>query len=161
MVERLQRLDWIFERSPVYFVTACTHNRRAILTDARVHKRVLQFAADGLNHGAWLGAFVLMPDHLHAFVALGNGDGQRPPLQLGQWVKALKGALSEVLRNTGVEGPYWQKGFFDHLLRSEESYTEKWDYVRQNPVRAGLVRRWEDWPYFGEPFPLELRKDHL
>jgi len=35
--------------------------------------------------------------------------------------------------------PHWQDGFFDHLLRSDESYGEKWNYVLQNPVRAGLV----------------------
>ena len=40
--------------------------------------------------------------------------------------------------------------FFDHLLRSEESYAQKWDYVRENPVRAGLVKNVEDWPYAGE-----------
>lgn len=46
--------------------------------------------------------------------------------------------------------PVWQRGFFDHVLRSDESYAQKWDYVRENPVRAGLVKRAEDWPYAGE-----------
>ena len=44
----------------------------------------------------------------------------------------------------------WQRGFFDHLLRSAESYGQKWNYVRENPVRAGLVAQPEDWPYAGE-----------
>jgi hypothetical protein len=44
----------------------------------------------------------------------------------------------------------WQPGFFDHLLRNTESYGQKWEYVRENPVRAGLVARAEDWPYHGE-----------
>jgi len=44
----------------------------------------------------------------------------------------------------------WQRGFFDHLLRSEESYGQKWNYVRENPVRAGLVARVEDWRFAGE-----------
>jgi putative transposase len=48
------------------------------------------------------------------------------------------------------QDPVWQRGFFDHLLRSEESYAQKWDYVRENPVRAQLVERVEDWPYAGE-----------
>ena len=43
-----------------------------------------------------------------------------------------------------------QRGFFDHLLRSAESYGQKWNYVRENPVRAGLVEKAEDWPYAGE-----------
>jgi hypothetical protein len=36
------------------------------------------------------------------------------------------------------------------MLRSSESYSEKWDYVVENPVRAGLVGRADDWPYAGE-----------
>jgi len=44
----------------------------------------------------------------------------------------------------------WQRGFFDHFLRNEESYGQKWNYVRENPVRAGLIQRFEDWPYAGE-----------
>ena len=70
MVERLRRLEWIFDRTPVYFVTACTANRRKLLTSPDVHQRLIQFGEDGPAYGAWLGAYVLMPDHLHAFVAL-------------------------------------------------------------------------------------------
>ncbi|HSP44953.1 MAG TPA: hypothetical protein VLO30_03075, partial [Chthoniobacterales bacterium] len=46
--------------------------------------------------------------------------------------------------------PVWQRRFFDHVLRSDESYTQKWNYVRENPVRAGLVMNATDWPYAGE-----------
>jgi hypothetical protein len=43
-----------------------------------------------------------------------------------------------------------KEGFFDHVLRSDESYSQKWNYVRENPARAGLVNSAEDWPYQGE-----------
>jgi len=46
--------------------------------------------------------------------------------------------------------PIWQRGFFDHVLRNDESYGHKWNYVRENPVRAGLVTKADDWPYSGE-----------
>jgi REP element-mobilizing transposase RayT len=154
MVERLQRLERVFQRHPIYFLTAVTADRRAILADAFVRAAVEQFALAGPGHGAWLGGYVLMPDHLHAFVAL---DDQQ--LSLSTWMKSLKNALSKTLRTAGVAAPHWQKGFFDHLLRSTESYAEKWVYVRENPARAGFVARAEDWPYAGEPFPLELRPD--
>ena len=39
---------------------------------------------------------------------------------------------------------------FDHVLRNDESYAQKWEYVRENPVRAGLVAEWHEWPYQGE-----------
>ncbi len=57
-----------------------------------------------------------------------------------------------------VRRSHWQKGLFDHILRSAESCEEKWHYVRENPVRANLVSNWEDWPYRGEPERLEYRK---
>ena len=56
----------------------------------------------------------------------------------------------KTLKNATFPAPHWQKGFFDHVLRSEESYEQKWRYVRENPVRAGLVYKAEDWPYAGD-----------
>jgi len=56
----------------------------------------------------------------------------------------------QILRAAGLPPPLWQKQFFDHLLRSSESYESKWRFVCENPVRAGLVEAVEDWPYGGE-----------
>ena len=50
----------------------------------------------------------------------------------------------------GISAPHWQKGFFDHVLRSHESASQKWEYVKNNPVRHGYVACAEDWPYQGE-----------
>jgi putative transposase len=80
-------------------------------------------------------------------------------LTLANWVKALKGALSKTLRDQNVGAPYWQKGFFDHVLRSRDSYSQKWDYVRNNPVRAGLTKNADDWPFAGRIVDLEFRHD--
>jgi REP-associated tyrosine transposase len=61
--------------------------------------------------------------------------------------------MSVALRSPGL----WQPGFFDHILRSGESYAEKWNYVRENPVRAGVVKNADDWPYQGKNVLLESR----
>lgn len=50
----------------------------------------------------------------------------------------------------GYTSPLWQPEFFDHVLRSSVSYEEKWVYVRNNPVRAGLVQSADEWKYQGE-----------
>ncbi len=68
----------------------------------------------------------------------------------------LKKALSKELKNCGHDLPHWQPAFFDHLLRSTESYTEKWEYVYRNPARAGLVENPGDWPYSGQIVPLRF-----
>jgi len=73
----------------------------------------------------------------------------RDDFTLAQWMNGLKRAISVALGAT-KKRPLWQPGFFDHVLRSDESYSQKWEYVRENPVRAGLVGRIDEWPYQGE-----------
>ena len=148
---RLRRLDRVFVDSPIYFITACSVDRWPILDCEPVHNAFRTFCLNSPQHGAWVGRYVLMPDHLHLFVTVVE-------ISLSNWVKSLKNTLSKTLRLLGCDAPHWQKGFFDHLLRSGESYSQKWDYVRENPVRAGLVEIAEDWPYAGEIHNLEYRK---
>jgi len=121
-----------------------------------IHSRLVDFAEEGEDRGAWLGDYVLMPDHLHLFVAV---DDTR--ITLSEWMKSLKNALSQTLRNNRIPSPHWQKGFFDHVLRGGESYSGKWEYVRQNPVRAGLVEEANAWKFMGKVFPLEFRDDRV
>jgi REP element-mobilizing transposase RayT len=154
--DRLGRLGRIYVRAPIYFLTACTAQRRPILAKQDVHEAFIRFARQGPVHGVWIGAYVLMPDHLHAFVAL---DAER--VTLSALVKSLKNVLPKKLRERGVAPPHWQKGFFDHVLRSQESAAEKWKYVRENPVRAGLVGYSSDWRYLGEIFALDYRVERL
>jgi REP element-mobilizing transposase RayT len=87
---------------------------------------------------------LIMPDHVHLFVR-GN-----QVFRLGPWVARLKQALAKAAGLSRAKTQLWEEGFFDHVLRSDESYAQKWNYVRENPVRTGLVKSVEDWPYQGE-----------
>ena len=51
----------------------------------------------------------------------------------------------------------WQRDFWDTQMRSRAHYDEKWAYGRMNPVRQGLVRSPDEWPFQGEVFPLAWR----
>ena len=119
-----------------------------------------------------------MPDHVHLFVCgdaefrLGRWIAMRKQA-LAKACSRLPAASGEdVARSESVESgsplapptgrrlqraesvqpahTIWQRGFFDHVLRKDESYGQKWTYVRDNPVRAGLVANADDWPYAGE-----------
>ncbi len=153
---RLQRLKWLYTDCPTYFLTGCTENRAHTLANPGIHREFVRFAEEATNRHVLVGFFMIMPDHIHLFAAF---SPQSPPLP--QWEKALRGSLSKQLRDTGGEGTHWEKDFFDHLMRSEESYMEKYEYVRQNPVRAGLVERSKDWPYQGEIHRLVFPKSKL
>jgi putative transposase len=157
------RLTVIFSSFPLYFVTFNTLARVRLLDNGAIHTAFQAYTQRGVKLGAATGRYVIMPDHVHLFVRIADR------IKLGQWVKGLKRHLDEVLirmgntpqrvpiaLSAGDSGHYsklksfWQPGFFDHVLRHDESYSEKWLYVCMNPVRAGLVERHEDWPYQGE-----------
>src|SRR4029077_7681354 len=82
-----------------------------------------------------VGRYVIMPNHVHLFAAFPI-DG----IALPNWVQSLRTVIGKRLLLLGVHKPHWQEGFFDHLLRSYESYSQKWEYVRMNPVRAQLSK---------------------
>jgi REP element-mobilizing transposase RayT len=138
-----QRLEWIFPNydPPVYFVTLCTAKRCKVLANERVHLALRNYANVGTARGYAVGRYVVMPDHIHLFVC-GIDD-----FVLGTWVAGLKRVVAAAV--TGGRS-IWQRGFFDHVIRSNESYSEKWNYVQQNPVRAGLVADADEWPFQGE-----------
>jgi REP element-mobilizing transposase RayT len=168
---RLKRLNRLFRDHPLYFVTANTEDRKPILANAKVHQDFRKFCENGLTRGAFVGKYVLMPDHLHLFVAFGGEyeavliKGRRSQTAatasgfhlspLSEWMKSLKNSLSKTFREMNIPAPHWQKSFFDHVMRSKESYSEKWIYVAENPVRKGLAKGAEDWPFQGEIYPLE------
>ena len=107
---------------------------------------LVRFAQEDQRRGIGLGRYVIMPDHVHLFVR-GNLD-----FSLRQWVRILKRVLSKAIL---FAPPHWQRGFFDHLIRHSESYAEKWEYVRHNPVRTGLAKDPDEWPWQGEIVRLE------
>ena len=140
-----RRLRWLLTEYPIYYLTACTYNRRRILARPDVHDSFIQFALRAEAYNVSVGRYVIMPDHIHLFAGFGPGA-----ISVSAWVKSFKNAISKSLKRATFPSPHWQKGFFDRVIRSEESYDQKWFYVRDNPVRAGLVHSAEDWPYAGE-----------
>lgn len=88
-------------------------------------------------------AFLLMPDHLHALLSF-----------------ALDESMSDVIRDwkrfhTRSKGVTWQDGYFDHRMRADERGTQlstKMNYIRQNPVVAGLCAKAQDWPWVIDRF---------
>jgi putative transposase len=143
----LRRLTWVWSATPVYFITTCTAGRRSLLARPDAC-RILREEWEGLcaRHGWAVGRFVVMPDHVHFFVVPVPGCEMPLGVAIGKWKEWTAKRLKS---DCGFDPPIWQSGFFDHLLRSSESRSRKWEYVWQNPVRAGLVGQAEDWPYAG------------
>ena len=130
-------------RSAIIFVTVCSKDRKSLFASTAAHNAVIR---------AWkkadqwvIGNYVLMPDHIHFFCSpVGR---EYPPLK--KWIPFWKSMVTQGWTENR-EQHIWQSDFWDTQLRSSDSYSEKWHYVRNNPVRAGLVDRAEDWPYQGK-----------
>ena len=146
------------DRPTVYFITFCVEGRRAILANEKTWQISLA-VLERLDQWGVLAA-IAMPDHLHLLAAPLN-DREASITAFSKWFKRWfneaywrdakdcrpsvpDGASSGVSQKLLT---IWQEGCFDHLLRSNESLSEKWEYLRQNPVRADLVSNPEDWPY--------------
>ena len=145
---RPPRLTLFQNVNPFYFLTFNTRHRQPVLANESVHQAVLQFCCRAESeHSIAVGRYVIMPDHIHLFVFLPEQG-----VRLSRWVGQLKRAIGDAL----IAPVQWQEGFFDHILRNAESYSQKWDYVRRNPERAGLCDNADDWPWQGEIVRVEF-----
>jgi putative transposase len=145
--KHLHRLDRVWSDQPIYFITSCTFKRRPILNSADVAKVLIQEWSDARDRHGWaIGRYVIMPDHVHFFCA-----PELAAKTLSEFTQAWKQWTSKrLMHKRRFAANVWQEEFFDHVLRSSESYSQKWDYVRENPVRAGFVVTPEEWPWQGE-----------
>jgi putative transposase len=130
----------IFSGNPegeVYFITICC-----------IPRGVNQLALPGIwqaieetlsiresRHDLKCRLALAMPDHFHALMSFPGSM---------QMTKVISDYKSWLAKQYGIQ---WQRDFFDHRLRGIESAAEKANYIRMNPVRAGLVANPEDWPY--------------
>jgi len=131
----------------VYFITTCTFKRRAILASKEVAAILIDEWLDAHRRHGWaIGRYVIMPNHVHFFCSAELG-AKPLPIFMQRWKEWTSKRIARELK---LSGRVWQEEFFDHVLRSSESYSQKWDYVKENPVRAGLVESSDEWPWQGE-----------
>ena len=119
-------------------------NEQRPLTDSLLGQAVLESAERYHQKQRWhITLFVLMPDHLHALLTFARYE-------------SMSGVISDWKRfHARKNDVVWQDGYFDHRLRNDErgeQLSAKMDYIRRNPVAAGLCVSAEDWPWVIDPF---------
>lgn len=134
-------------RSTILFVTVCAESRNAILANEWMSKNIVDAWENAQN---WLvGRYVIMPDHIHFFCA----PATYPVSDFHGWMKYWKRLAQQAFAARGDTRPpgakLWQDGCWDTQMRTGMQYEEKWQYVRNNPVRKGLVTTADDWQYQG------------
>ena len=127
------------------FVTFCKGTRNPFTPEAR--GAILQHCLHDHGKRYELHAVVVMADHVHLLLTPLR-DEKGWPYALPTILKWLKGTSARsVNKLLGSSGPVWQEESFDHVLRSQESFEKKLEYLRQNPVRRGLVKKPEDYKW--------------
>ena len=140
-----ERPLWLRPEDEIFFITVCCEPRgKNQLCYSNIGRAIFDSVEFRNQNAVWYAHLVcLMPDHLHALISF---PYERPMRQIiADWKRFLATKLK-------IER---QRDFFDHRLRKEESYREKADHIRANPVRAGLVTQLEEWPYFWTADPQE------
>jgi putative transposase len=85
--------------------------------------------------------FCVLYNHLHTLFT------PPPDSTLEKCIQMVKGGASFRIGKVRKFPALWQKGYFDWRCRDEDDYKRYAEYIRQNPVKAGLVEKAEDWPY--------------
>ena len=128
------------QRPTIVFVTVCAKNGGTWVARIRAVQEILLKVWSEAQ--TWLvGYYLLMPDHIHFFCA--PGISAKP---FRGWMSYWKRRFSLAAKDPAW---CWQSLQWDTRLRKAEQYEQKWQYVRHNPVRAGLVATPEEWPYRG------------
>lgn len=127
---------WV-QHDATFFITICTEPRG---TNQLCLDKVGIEALKAIRHyhekQKWFCHLaLLMPDHVHFILSFPDVPSFSP--LIGDWKRWL----------TMRQKIQWQENFFDHRLRGDESLRHKADYILHNPVRAGYVEKFEDWPY--------------
>ena len=186
-----------FNTPVIFFVTVCAADRLAnTFATPLMHRHVVDAWESATSHK--VGAYVLMPDHIHLFCAPTSPEAENVAKWVRYWkslvTRAIRGrpaggarsedeqtlvppvlrpdsrsvggasvrlpgsedertlvppVLRPGLRSKAHESPIFQRDCWDTQLRRGENYHEKWEYVRNNPVRLGWVAVANEWPFGG------------
>jgi REP-associated tyrosine transposase len=127
-----------------YFLTICTYQRSEAFTQDAVARMVIdQFLQTAREHEMDIIAYCVMPDHLHALVA-----GRHEGAALEPFVKLAKQRAGFEFKQHHRQ-KLWQRGYYEHVLRSDERTEDVVRYIIENPLRKGLVENILDYPYWG------------
>ena len=127
---------WV-DSDAIFFITInCKQRGTHQLDIPRVGDFIFESLQFRVHKDQWhIHLWLNMHDHIHALMSFSKDVSMKR--SVAAWKKFSA-------RQMGVG---WQRGFFDHRIRDEQSFREKAMYIEANPVRAGFVENAEDWPY--------------
>jgi putative transposase len=140
---RLKEFD--YSQLYIYFLTICTIEKKNIFQNNSLNQEIIHcLLEEKTNSGIRLLCYCLMPNHLHLLAQPKNADAN-----ISKFIAAFKRKTYKIFHNYGIEGKIWQSSFYDHIVRKREALSEIMKYILNNPVRKGLVEKWDEYPHSG------------
>ena len=156
--KNLRLPDYDYSAPGAYFVTICTQNRQCILSNITVGAGALDGPTLALTRtgevvekfilstdriaGLTVDRFVIMPNHVHMILTVASGGGpSRAPAPTNAIIPHAIGTLKRFV-NKELGESIWQRGYYEHVIRSEKDYLEIRTYIDQNPAK------WAEDPYY-------------
>ena len=137
------RLGRCSEHNGVYLITSSTWQRKPIFSEWKyAHAAVRAFTQAEILKDATLLCWTLMPDHAHWLLQLGTER------DLSTLVGVMKSSSARAVRRAGHQEQVWVRAYHDRAIRREECIEATARYVVLNPVRAGIVQRVGDYPFW-------------
>ena len=148
--------DYDYSRPGAYFITVCTKNRQCMLStivggDAHIAPRIALTPSGSvveryLRRIPGIGEYVIMPNHVHLILRISANDILQGPMWasaptdtgVSNLIRSFKTLVSKELGRS-----IWQRSFYDHIIRDEQDYLVKAEYIATNPAR------WQEDEYFG------------
>lgn len=143
--EKRHRLDpEVYKGERIVSFTLCIKNKKSFFTSHNVYTIFNEMLLNEFkNYNCSAYVYLFMPDHLHLTVA-GNDSGS----DIKKCVDIFKQKTGFWFAQNHPEIK-WQKDYYDHILRSKENLNIHIKYILNNPVRAGLVEVWKEYPFKG------------
>ena len=139
-----------YTESYYYSLTVCTHGRKRLFTSSHVNQILIDTLRNYADrYSITLYAYCLLPDHLH-ILACPEGTESVP-----KFINMFKGRITFLLRKRGIKGRIWQRGFYDHIIRHSESLETVTKYILENPVRKGIIDRFENYQWSSDSFGIK------
>ncbi|KAF0162255.1 MAG: hypothetical protein FD188_209 [Ignavibacteria bacterium] len=145
IVEKKHRLDSeVYKGGSFVSFTICIKERMELFSNqntVRAFEKILLEELEKKECAAWV--YVFMPDHVHIIIS-GKTAIADPRKCIAMFKQKTGYWLSQNHR-----GFFWQKDYYDHILRNDEDLVRHIKYILNNPVRAGMVSYWKEYKYFG------------
>jgi putative transposase len=133
-------LERFHESGHSHFVTFSCYRRRPLLQSNKA-KQTFLTALERVRrtHKLYIYGYVIMPEHVHLLIS------EPPQKALAAALKSLKQGVAR--RLIGEADHFWQKRYYDRNTRTYEEFKQKLRYIHRNPIKRGLCKNPEDYPW--------------